>query len=55
MYQKQMVETARYFHKQVIVATHFLESMVDNPFPTRAESSDVFNAVQQSPDAVMLS
>ena len=39
----------------MIVATHLLETMIENPFPTRAEVSDIFNAVQQKADALMLS
>lgn len=55
IYQKQMIELSRQYGKQVIVATHFLETMIDNPFPTRAESSDTFNVVLQKPDTLMLS
>jgi pyruvate kinase len=50
-----MIVLARQHRKQVIVATHFLESMIENPFPTRAESADIFSVVLQKPDALMLS
>ncbi len=55
IYQEKIVEKCREKGKFVVIATHFLESMIVNPFPTRAESSDIFNAVCQKPDAVMLS
>ena len=55
VYQQQILQTARKYGKCSIVATHLLESMIEHPFPTRAEVSDIFNAVQQQTDAVMLS
>ncbi len=53
--QRRIVKTCLQYGRPVIVATHMLESMIESPMPTRAEVTDVANAVFEQADAIMLS
>jgi pyruvate kinase len=53
--QRRIVHSAAQWGRRCIVATHLLESMIENPIPTRAEVTDVANAIYEGVDAVMLS
>ncbi len=53
--QKELVEICRTRRRPVIVATQMLQSMIDNLHPSRAELTDISNAIQQGTDAIMLS
>lgn len=53
--QREIVDRCRIFRKPVIIATQMLHSMIENPRPTRAEVTDIANAIFQRTDAIMLS
>ena len=53
--QRRIVKDCLHYGRPVIVATHMLESMIESPMPTRAEVTDVANAVYEQADAIMLS
>lgn len=53
--QRTIIQKCHQYGKRVIVATHLLESMIENPIPTRAEVTDVANAIYEGTDAIMLS
>lgn len=53
--QRQILRECARIGRKVIVATHMLESMIDNPVPTRAEVTDVANAIYEQADAIMVS
>lgn len=54
-YQEKIMETCHRLGKPVIVATQMIETMMQSPFPTRAEIHDIYQAVQMGADATMLS
>tara|TARA_B100000073_G_scaffold139578_1_gene114836 strand:+ start:1170 stop:2501 length:1332 start_codon:yes stop_codon:yes gene_type:complete len=52
--QKEIIKKARHYGKPVVIATQMLDSMIKNPFPTRAEVSDIANSIIDGADALMV-
>ena len=54
IFQQKLVNSAKKKNKKIYVATNFLESMIQKPFPTRAEANDIFTSLQMGVDGVVL-